>query len=318
MSQFRETVPTSGNEPKDETYKKIISKKHVPDIDKGALLFRLISSDPKDFHHFMKFWLNVGKKSDGTYISIPRVSANPFKDFIVSDGRGGTRIIRTAAAAKGCVLSKLAENNHPLINLSSYVDSSGKPKKNIDPIHVTKVQIIERVKDEQGRPMKNENGAPMLKILPDEMLLEMPQSWWDQFVNIVDPAPQASQVENDLRESLPSKQLPTKDLTRIVWMVYKQRRTKNITGDPRKDIDYIVDFSSKVVLSDKQIPKVENPLDISKAYQIPTKEDLDRWIQKAESGWAESGNDDMDDLADDPESYGQRVPELDSSSDVPF
>jgi hypothetical protein len=313
---FRDgTTATGGNEEKDETYKRIIGKKNVPDLDKGELMFRLVSSKPEDFKHCMKFWLRVGRKqNEDKFFVLPRVSPNPFTDFIVSDGRGGTRLGRTAAAAKGCVLSKLAENNHPLIDLSPFKDSQGRPKRNIEPVHVARVQVIERKRDANGRPMNNPDGTPALNVQGEEMLMEFPQSWWDQFVNVVDPIPQ-EQAASDLREVKEPKKLPTADLTRVVWMVYKEKRTKNPTGDPKKDVDYIVDFASKTILP-ANLPTPEH-VDFDAAYKVITQEEVDEWVKRAEDGWparsdsaapAESaggagGHGDEDD----PAAYGQRV-----------
>lgn len=317
-SAFRDTAVQAGTEEKDESYKRIVGKKNVPDIGKGSLMFRLVSAKPEDFGHYMKFWLNIGLKDNGDHLSIPRVSPNPFGDFIVSDGRGGKRVGRTSAALKGCRLSQLAENNHPLIALSIYKDSKGAFKKNIDPAHVAAIQLIERKRDAQGRALKNTDGSPAFVIKPELQFLEMPQSWWDQFVNIVDPvAPTTAGADDDLRgEVKKAKTLPTTDLTRVIWMMTKEKRTKNPTGDPAKDVDYVLDFAGSTTIKDADMVAVTDPIEMSKAFVVITDEDLTRWADHATKGWPKGGLNQGAPAQgagggpapeDDPSNYGQRV-----------
>ena len=147
MSDLRAYTSSPSTEEKDETYKRIVGKKAVPEIGAGSLMFRIISAKPEDFGHYMKFWLAIGLKDNGKHVTIPRVSSFPFSDFLIADGRGGTRVAKTAALAKGCRLSKLAENRHPLIALSEYKDSKGAFKVNVDAAHVAHIQIIKRKRD---------------------------------------------------------------------------------------------------------------------------------------------------------------------------
>jgi hypothetical protein len=312
MSGFREFTPTGGTEEKDETYKRVVGKKHVPDIDKGSLMFRLVSANPADFGHYMKFWLNIGMRDNGKHLTIPRVSRNAFPDFIVSDGRGGTRVARTAAAIKGCRLSQLAENNHPVIALSEYKDSKGNFKKNIDSAHVARIQLIERKRDAQQRAMKNADGSPAFVVKPEEMFLEMPQSWWDQFVNIIDPvAGAAAGADDDLRgETKKVKALPTTDLTRVIWMMTKEKRTKNPTGNAKVDVDYVLDFASSTTIKDADMVAVAGPLEMSKAFVYVDDADLTRWMAAAEAGWPKGSGAQQSgapSAEDDPDSYGQRL-----------
>jgi hypothetical protein len=315
---FRAYTSAPGTEEKDETYKRIVGKKHVPEIGAGSLMFRLVSATPMDFGHYMKFWLNIGMKDNGKPILLPRVSKNPFSDFIVPDGRGGTRVSKTAAAFKGCRLSQLAEQDHPVIGLSEFKDNKEKFKKSIDIAHVAHIQLIERKRDAQGKAIKNADGTPAFTVKPEEMFLEMPQSWWDQFVNIIDPvATPAAGADDDLRSTPKAvKNLPTQDLTRVIWMVTKEKRTKNPTGKAKLDIDYVLDFAGTTVLKDADMVPLKDPIDMAKAFVVINDEDLNRWMAHAEAGWPKNGTtapavgqDRGHDGAeeDSPESYGQRV-----------
>ena len=313
------TSAPGAEEDKDQTYKRIISKKHVPDIGKGSLMFRLVSADPASFGHYMKFWLNIALKDNGKHVTLPRVSKLPFSDFLVADGRGGVRVAKTAGAVKDCRLSQLAENDHPLINLSDFQDTKGKPKKNIDAAHVAHIQLVERKRDAQGRAMKNPDGSPAFTILPDDMFLEMPQGWFDQFVNIIDPvAAPAAGADDDMRgETKVAKALPTKDLTRVIWMVTKEKRTKNPTGKVKLDVDYVLDFAGSSVIKDADMVPVNDPIDMAKAFTVINDEDLNRWMAHAEAGWPKTagapgqaaGGQQHGQGADEdsPEAYGQRV-----------
>ncbi len=315
-TNFRAYTSAPGTEEreKDETYKRIISKKRVPDIGKGSLMFRLVSAKPEDFGHYMKFWLNVGRKTNGDFATLPRVSRLPFSDFLVPDGRGGVRVGKTAGALKGCRLSQLAEQRHPLIALSEYKDSKGNFKTNVDASHVAHVQVIERKRDAQGRAMKNQDGSPAFTVLPEEMFLEMPQSWFDQFVNIIDPvAAPAAGADDDLRgETKVAKALPTKDLTRVIWMMTKEKRTKNPTGNVKTDVDYVLDFAGTTTLKDSDMVPLKDPIDMAKAFIVINDEDLNRWMANAEAGWPANGTTAAATgaggaMEDSPEAYGQRV-----------
>jgi hypothetical protein len=280
-------------------------------------MFRIISAKPEDFGHYMKFWLAIGLKDNGKHVTIPRVSSFPFSDFLIADGRGGTRVAKTAALAKGCRLSKLAENRHPLIALSEYKDSKGAFKVNVDAAHVAHIQIIKRKRDAQGRAVKNADGTPAFIVEPEEMFLEMPQSWFDQFVNIIDPiaAPVAG-VDDDLRGTPKVvKALPSKDLTRVIWMMTKEKRTKNPTGNAKTDVDYVLDFAGTSVLKDSDMVPVKDPIDMAKAFVVVNDEDLNRWMAHAEAGWpktaggtgtAAGGSAGVSD-EDSPDAYGERV-----------
>lgn len=319
MSDLRTYTSAPSTEEKDETYKRIISKKNVPEVGAGSLMFRLVSAEPKDFSHFMKFWLNIGQKDNGKFNTIPRVSALPFTDFLVADGRGGTRVAKTGGMAKGCRLSALAEQRHPLIALSEYKDSKGAFKINVDASHVARVQVIQRKRDPQGRAVKNADGSPAFVVQPEEMFLEMPQSWFDQLVNIIDPiAAPAGGADDDLRgETKAPKALPTKDLTRVIWMMTKEKRTKNPTGNVKTDVDYVLDFAGTTTLKDADMVPLKDPIDIAKAFMVVNDEDLNRWISSAEAGWprttgaqgARAGHpsEQGSEAEDDPERYGQRV-----------
>ena len=319
-SAFRGTTTTAGTEAKDETYKRIIGKRHVPDIGKGSLMFRFLSMKPEDFGHYMQFWLNIGLKDNGDFITIPRVSPLSLTDFIVNDGRGGTRIGRTAGAAKGCLLSKLAENNHPVIALSDYKDSKGAPRKNIDAIHAAPIQLIERRRDAQGRAMKNADGSPAFVVKGEMMFLGMPQSWWDQFVNLIDPAATPVGADDDLRGNAKApKPFPTTDLTRVIWMVTKEKRIKNPTGNVKTDVDYVFDFAGSSFLKDADMVTVVDPIDLHKAFVVASDTETNEWVKRADAGWPKQasgaaaggaqGDGGKPNPEDDPANYGRRVGE---------
>lgn len=323
LSAFRETTSSAPTEPANEEYKRILpNKEHpIPDVDGGRFLFRIVNANPtEDFRHGMKFWLNVGKKKDGTTIAKPFVSALPFQDFLGKSSRGGVFVNRSASD-KGCKLSQLADQKHPLIALNKFrPDGEGSFKPNVDPFHACIIQLIELEKDAKGGIIMTD-GRPKFKVLPEEYYFEFRQAWWDQWVNLVTPQSEeeAASMDDGLTEDsgkAKRKPLPTADMTKIVWMLWKEKRVKNKTGNPKLDIDYLFDFSDRVVLTDADIPKSENAIEsFEDAYPTITDKVLDELLGKANQEEAsrqdsQSATDTRVASADAPkaEDYGEEVP----------
>jgi len=307
---FSQFATTPGNDlPKDESYKKVVDKRNVPDIGKGLLFFRIVSIQESDFKHGVEFWMNIGTRQDGTQITLPRVSPNPFQDFVKINRRTQGVYISRSAADKGCPLSKLADNRHPLIALSKFADQE-EAKPNVAPFHAMRIQLIEPVKDAQGKVIM-ENGVPKIKVLPDERILKLSQNWWDQFVKIVEPG---SNKETDGSEAFTQikepKVLPTKDLTKIVWWIKKEKKTENLSGIPKLDVRYVLDFSDKTTIKDKEIPALpEPPVDLDAMFKAVTDEELTEWMSRYEG---KSGP-----AHDSPGSYGEDVPDSPSVQGQP-
>ena len=99
------------------------------------------------------------------------------------------------------------------------------------------------------------------------------------------PTPAAG-ADDDMRgETKVAKALPTKDLTRVIWMVTKEKRTKNPTGKVKLDVDYVLDFAGSSVIKDADMVPVNDPIDMAKAFTVINDEDLNRWMAHAEAGW---------------------------------
>lgn len=300
---LRDTAPAQSSESSDESYKRLIPSNgsgiEVPDLPSGALegprlYFRLSTADEKSIKHGMKFWLKTGvAKTDGTMISVPFVSPNDFADFMISGRRG--MYVGRSAAAKGCPLSKLADQRHPVVALNTLrKDDQGNFRPNVDPFHTAHVQLVKLVRDGQGKVIV-ENGKPRIEVQPEGLGFEFRQNWWEQMVNLLEPLPfDASAVVDDgmtdAAPAAPPKDLKAfmtangvKDMTRVIFYIVKKKRTKNPTGDVKKDVDYELSFSDKVWITDAQDVKAVDPLDWAKVYKSPTQDELNVLIAKAEN-----------------------------------
>lgn len=283
------TGDAQGGFTKNEDYKKIIPSSQsgieIPEIGQGRLYFRLLNAAPEAFGHYMEFWLNLGVNSQTQRaLLIPKVSPNPFTDFIAV-GRDGKKYVGRTAAAAGCPLSRLADARHPLIALNTLKkDREGNFKPNVDPCHVTPVQLVEPVKGPDGVVII-ENGVPKVKVHPEMYLFKFRQGWWDSFLDIIEPKPQGAATVDDGMTEAPKvvvKTLPTKDLTKVVFFIERKKRVLNATGNPKMDVDYVVSFSEKIVLTPEMIPAPVGAVDFHSVMQAPSDQELAALAIKAE------------------------------------
>lgn len=311
LSQFA-TRAGAGVE-KDETYKKIVDKRNVPEIGRGSLYFRILGFEDADFFHGMEFWLNVGHKKDGTPMTLPRISPNPFSDFVSHNTRTGGVYVSWKSAKDKCPLSKLTAENHPLIVRQSF--KGGEPKPNVTAFHAARIQLIEPERDRNGQVVKDAKGLPKFTVIPEERILKMTQSWWDQFVRLVE-GEEIQQVDDGFTDTDTSvkKTFPTKDLTKVIWMLRKERRTKNPNPDPVLNVDYVLDYSAKVAL-DKVPAITEDPIDFSRVFKALTQEELKDFLKKHETP---GGEDDHRDPSKYGESLEDAAPAAGNSDDPGF
>ena len=291
MSEYGAGTTTSqATQESDESYKKIIPNKDhpIPDIGAGRLYFRITRPGADEIKHGMEFWLNAGfRRGSGDAISIPRVSPNPFSDFLVVNSRTNARFVARSAADKGCPLSALADQGHPVVALNRFKtdDKTGKNKPNVDPFHAMCVQVVRPKRGADGKVVMAE-GKPVFDILPEEMVFKMRQAWWDQWVNLVEPKAEAEAQDDGFTDAaaVKPKTFPTKDLSKVIWFIEKKRRTKNATGNAKMDVDYVLDYSDKVFIQDADIPKDYVEIEsLDKIFQAPTKEELAELVAKAEA-----------------------------------
>lgn len=307
---LRDTASRASTEPKDETYKKIVDKRNVPEIGKGSLYFRFLSVDEADFHHGMEFWLNLGKHPNNPDkdLLLPRISPNPFADFV------NQKTGYISRKAPGCPLSDLAEAGHPLIAMGPSYGGKA-PKQSISPFHAARIQLVEPIRDKAGKPIKDEKGHARFQVIPEERILKFTQNWWDQFVNLIDPLPVS--VEDDgITEVKEPKKFPVADKTRVIWVMRQEVRTKNPTGNPKLDKDYVMDFSDKVWLTDGDIVEVPEVTPYDKVFKVITPAELlefkAKWENKAPAAGGSSGR-----PQDDPALYGDTIPGEESNPHVP-
>ncbi len=196
-------------------------------------------------------------------------------------------------------------------------------KPNVDPCHVTPVQIVEPVKDPATGQVIIENGSPKVKVLPEMYILKYRQGWWDQFLDIVEPQAAPAVAVNDgmtdaVAPAAAAKKLPTTDLTKVVWFLEKRVRTVNPTGNPKMDVDYVLSFSEKIVLTPEMIPVPTGAVDFHSVMQSPSAEELAKMVIAAEirtgmrpsqaQAPAQFGEQVAIPKADDSKSWGQQVP----------
>lgn len=292
---------------KDESYKKIVDNRNIPDIGKGSLYFRILSFEDADFSHGMEFWLNTGVVKNGKPVSIPFVSSLPFHEFVGRNDKTGAVYVSWKVGEKKCPLAKLAKENHPVIAKTSF--GKGEAKPNVGAFHAARIQLIEPLRDAKGNTIKDDKGIPKFTIHAEERILKMRQGWWDQFVQLVEPEEVATQ-DDGFSESATKKPkaFPTKDLTKVVWMLTKERRTKNPSTDPAMNVDYVFDFSDRVVLENPPATP-EPPIDFSKVFKAISTDELNKMKAKHE---ASPEGDEQD-----PASYGESLPEEAHSSGAP-
>lgn len=284
LSQY--ATRAGSNDERDETYKKIVDKRNVPDIGRGALYFRILGFEDTDFFHGMEYWLNVGHKKDGSPLSIPRVSPNPFSDFVSHNSRTGGVYVSWKSAKEKCPLAKLTAEGHPLIVRQSF--KGGEPKPNVSAVHAARIQMIEPERDRVGQVVKDAKGLPKFTVIPEERILKLTQNWWDQLVRLVE-GEEVQQVDDGFTDTTAQtkKEFPTKDLTKVIWMLRKEKRTKNPNPDPALNIDYVLDFSAKVAL-DKVPVRTEAPIDFARVFKPITQEELSELLNKHKAESSES------------------------------
>lgn len=299
---LRDTAPINNSEPTDESYKRIIPGNgvDVPDIQPGAtegarLYFRWTDGLESAIRHGVKFWLNTGiVKSNGKGIRIPFVSPNPFQDFMIS-GRRGT-FVGSSAASKGCPLSKLADQRHPVISNREFQgqvakNDQGQPIPDVSAFHTIRAQVVKLNRDASGAVIMN-NGRPSFQVQPEGLGLEFRQNWWEKFVNLLEPMPVEALMDDGM-SGAPAAAAPkdlakfmkdngVKDLTRVIFFIYKRKKdeTKPIDG---KNTEYVVDFSDKVWITDADDVQPVDLLDWNKVYKVPTTEELEALVAKAEN-----------------------------------
>ena len=302
---LRDTAPGATNTPSDESYKRLIpspkSGIEIPDLPTpgkgdtgGMILFRWFATAENHIRHGMKFWLQTGAtKTNGEMISVPFVSARPFEDFVIAGRKG--KFVGRSAAEKGCVLSKLADQRHPVVALNTLRkdEKTGLAKPQVDPFHTIHAQIVELEKDAGGATKKGPDGKPLVKVLPTAYGFEFRQGWWDQFVNLLEPLPVDDTPVDDTVTDQPAKK-PPKDLKafmeanklrldQVVFYIQKVRRTEKKSTNESMNVDYFVSFSEKLWITDAVDVKAEDPLDWAKAYMVPTQEEIDNLVMKAEN-----------------------------------
>ncbi len=282
---------------RDESYKKIVDKRDVPDIGKGTLYFRFLSLDENDFSHGMKFWLSTGVVKNGKVVNIPFVSSLPFSDFVGTNQQTGSVYVSWKVGADKCPLAKLAKEGHPVISTQSF--NGGEPKPSVNAYHAARIQLIEVQRDAKGNAIKDDKGLPKFTIHAEERILEMTQGWWDQLVRIVEPE-ETTQVDDGFTSApaKATKAFPTKDLTKVVWMLSKQKRTVNPNPNPKLNVDYVLDFSDKVVL-DNPPAITEAPIDFAKVFKTISDDELKKMMAK------HTGTEEGDEH--NPESYGEAL-----------
>lgn len=302
LSQF--ATRAGSDVEKDETYKKIVDKRNVPDIGRGALYFRILGFEDADFFHGMEFWLNVGHKKDGSPMTLPRISPNPFTDFVSHNSRTGGVYVSWKSAKDKCPLSKLTFEGHPLIVKTSF--RGGEPKPNVSAFHAARIQLIEPERDAKGQVVKDKNGFAQFTVLPDERILKMTQNWWDQLVRLVE-GEETQQVDDGFADATPNtkKEFPTKDLTKVIFMIRKEKRTKNPNPDPALNVDYVLDFSAKIAL-DKVPALPEAPIDFGRVFKPLTQEELKDFLKKHNPEGSEDDH-------RDPSKYGETLDEVTSA-----
>ncbi len=301
---FRDTASAPSDTPPDETYKRIIPNKHIkipalppaPAKEGQRFYFRFVDLKPSTTFDGVKFWLKTGAiNKKGEPVVVPFISDRPFDDFKFK-GRKGVAIGHSAAE-KGCALSKLADQRHPVValNLQRKDDKTGLFKPNVEPVHAARVQMISVARDSQGGIIMD-GQSPKLDINPDEKIFEFRQSWWDKLVEVLEPKPQGPVVVVDdgmteakapepvknLKDFMAANKIA--DLGQIVFYVQIKERTTNKSGDRASDIDYEFDYSEKVFLDPKNIPASIDPiLDWGRVYKKIKTEELAILVAKAEN-----------------------------------
>ncbi len=244
---------------------RVFDKRAIPDLGQGAFFFRLMGIDDASFHHVMKFWLtSATEKKDGKPSTFPVVSQMPFEAY-VNKARNGSVFINKLIPEKGCKLSKLAANKHPLISINTFtpLTRKGEPNYSIDKIHAMKIQVVEPVKDAASSKVIVIDGAPQVKVLAPECVIELWQSVYEQLLDILEPPPE-KQVKADATDVLtgaaeekePIHVIPTgAKVANLVFFIKKVTPPKD--SKLQTEFVYKLDFSEKIVLQDDQIPKAD-------------------------------------------------------------